>query len=107
MRGLANVSIKHKLTLVIMITSIVAVLVSCGSFILYDQRVERSELGEELDNLAAIIASNSTAAISFSDQGSANEILSALRARANIMAACIYTADGKVFATYVRPGEPA
>lgn len=78
MRAFANISIKRKLILIIMITSILSLVVSCVSFIFYDQSVEREKLGEELYSLANIIGSNSTAAISFNDQDSANEILSAL-----------------------------
>jgi len=104
---LANISIKRKLILIIMITSILSVVVSCVSFIFYDQSIQRAEVIEELQSLANIIASNSTAAISFNDQDSANEILSALKARPSIMVASIYTSDGKIFAAYVRAGEHA
>jgi signal transduction histidine kinase/CheY-like chemotaxis protein len=105
MRALANISIKHKLTLIIMTTSILALVVSCVSFILYYQRAERNEMADELVSLADIIASNSTAAITFNDQDSANEILAALKARPNIASSCIFTPDGKVLAAYIRQGE--
>ena len=105
MRVLANISIKHKLTLIIMVTSVMAVVICCVSFILYDQRMERDNVAEGLTGLATILASNSTAAITFNDQDFAGEILSALKARPNITSACIFDRDGKMLASYVRQGE--
>jgi len=51
-----------------------------------------------------MIGSNSTAALSFGDAQSASEILAALRAKPNVIRACIYDNDGRVFATYSRDG---
>ena len=47
---------------------------------------------------------NSTAAITFSDQKSAQETLSALNAKPNIISARIYTTDGTLFAEFVGKG---
>ena len=107
MRAFRDLSLKRKLTTIMMIISVAALLLSCFSFIIYDQVFSRRAMVRELHSLAQIIGSNSTAAITFNDQNSATEILSALRARPNIMAACLYSADGKPFAFYNRsgPGE--
>jgi signal transduction histidine kinase/DNA-binding response OmpR family regulator len=105
MRSFKDLSIKRKLTLMMMIVSIAALLLSCASFIIYDQAFSRRAMAEELSSLAEIIGSNSTAAITFNDQDSATEILSALSARPHIISACLYTADGKQFALYVRPNQ--
>jgi signal transduction histidine kinase/FixJ family two-component response regulator len=103
MHPLANLSIKLKLTIIIVVTSIVALIVSGLSFIVYDQSFARVELANELRSVAQIIGSNSTAALTFKDPDSAGEILSALTARPNVTAACIYGDDGKPFARYLRP----
>jgi signal transduction histidine kinase len=50
--------------------------------------------------LGAIIAANSTAAVAFRSNEDANEILQALNAEKNILAAVIYDEEGKVFAKY-------
>lgn len=102
MRAFRDLSIKRKLTSIMMLISIVALLLSCASFIVYDQIFSRRAMVQELDSVADIIVSNSTAAITFNDQDSATEILSALRARPNIISACLYTPEGKPFATYLR-----
>lgn len=107
MRAFRDLSIKRKLTSMMMTISIVALLLSCASFIIYDQIFSRRAMAEELSSLAEIIGSNSTAAITFNDQDSATEILSALSARPHITSACLYTPDGKQFAWYVRPNQTA
>jgi len=88
-----------------MTISVSALVLSCASFIIYDQIFSRRAMAQELSSLAEIIASNSTAAITFNDQGSATEILSALSARPHIISACLYTPDGKPFAFYGRPNQ--
>src|SRR5688572_2392211 len=104
MQTFRDVSIKRKLTSIMMIISVVGLLVSCASFIVYDQVFSRRTMVRELSSLAEIVGSNSTAAITFNDQKSATEILSALSARPNISSACLYTPEGKPFAFYLRPG---
>jgi len=81
-----------------------ALLLSCAAFTAYDLVVFRSSLQKDLQTLAEIVASNSNAALSFGDQAAADEILSALRAKQHLRAARIYSADGKLFASYRRQG---
>jgi len=106
-RAFRDLSIKLKLTSIMMLISIVALLLSCASFIIYDQSFSRRAMVQELHSVAHIIGDNSTAALTFNDQKSATEILSALSARPNIMFACLYSPDGKLFASYIRPDQSA
>jgi signal transduction histidine kinase/CheY-like chemotaxis protein len=101
-----DLSIKRKLTLIMMLIGIIALVLSCASFIVYDQVFSRRAMVQDLRSLAEIIGSNSTAAITFNDQGSATEILAALSARPQITSACIYNSEGKSFAQYVRRDGP-
>src|SRR5581483_10375144 len=68
--------------------------------------VVRSSLAKDLQTLAEIIAANSTAALTFADQSAAEELLSGLRAKQHLNAARIYSAEGKLFASYWRRGSP-
>ncbi|MGI9168537.1 MAG: response regulator [Pyrinomonadaceae bacterium] len=102
MRAFGDLSIKRKLTMIMMLISIVALVLSCASFIVYDQIFSRRAMVHDLTSLAEIIGSNSTAAITFGDPDSATEILAALSARPRITSACIYSSEGKPFAQYVR-----
>jgi signal transduction histidine kinase/DNA-binding response OmpR family regulator/HPt (histidine-containing phosphotransfer) domain-containing protein len=97
-----DLSIKRKLQLIIMLTAGAALLVACGAFLAYDRMVFRSDMRNDLSILAEIVGSNSTAALSFNDPKSAEEILKGLKAKTHIVAASIYTNDGRVFGRYVR-----
>ena len=100
-------SIRQKITQLVLLTSGVAVLVACSVFAIYDIVTARASLARDLNTLAQITGSNSTAALSFDDKQSANEILSSLSAQPHIVEACIYTREGKVFAKYSRNGSAA
>ena len=105
MRAFRDFSIRRKLTLIIMVTSSVALLLACATFVGYDLYTFRQAKVHQLTTLAKIIGSNSTAALAFRDPNSAKEILGALSANQHIAAACIYTRDAQVFAKYLR-GDP-
>ena len=62
---------------------------------------------QDLSALAEIIGQNSGAALVAGDRPTALEILSALRAKPNIIAARLYREDREVFAEYRRPGLSA
>jgi signal transduction histidine kinase len=79
MRRLMNMSIRRKLTLLMLLTSVVALLLACGSFLTYDVATFRRKLALELSVLADVIGSNSTAALTFDDAGAARDALGALR----------------------------
>ena len=57
-----DLSIKRKLTLIMMLIGIIALVLSCASFIIYDQIFSRRAMVQDLRRLAEIIGSNSTAA---------------------------------------------
>jgi len=107
MRVFRDLSIKRKLTLIIMIISVVALLISYASFMGYDRIVERRAMVRDLSTQAEIIGNNSTAAITFNDPESAQETLSALRAQPQIISAVIFDSEKKPFARYQRADQPA
>jgi PAS domain S-box-containing protein len=102
MQFLRKTSIKGKQTLIVMLASGVALLLACVAFASYEVMAFREAMVQNLSTLAEIIGNNTSAALDFSDPKAAKETLSALRAQPNIIAGCIYTKDGKVFAVYVR-----
>ncbi len=97
-------SVRTKLTLVVLSSCCLALLLSTTAQMLYEAVVFRDRQLEELDTLAQVIANNSTAALTFNDPSDAGEILSALKAKPNIVAAWIRDKDGKRFASYISPG---
>ncbi len=102
MRLFQHASIQRKQMLAIMLTSIVALLLACAGFITYEVMSYRQELVGSLSSLAQIIGDVSSGALDFNDPKAAEDTLSSLRARPNIVAACIYTKDGSPFAKYIR-----
>jgi signal transduction histidine kinase/CheY-like chemotaxis protein len=101
-----RLSIQRKLQVTALVAVAVALILSSAAFVSYDLVVFRRSLVRDLETLAQIVGSNSTAALSFGDQNAAEEILSALRAKPHIRIALIYSPDWKLFATYRAPGVP-
>jgi signal transduction histidine kinase len=99
-----NLSIRRKLTLIIMATSSAALLLACAAFVLHDLLDFRRRLVGDLSTLAEITGSHSAAAILFNDPKAAGETLAALRAEPHVVWACIYNQRGEVIARYVRGG---
>ncbi|HKV81913.1 MAG TPA: ATP-binding protein [Candidatus Sulfotelmatobacter sp.] len=98
--NLQNLSIKRKLMLITMLTSSVALVLSSVSFLIYDLISFRRQLSQDLMTQAAIIGFNSGAAMAFKDESAATATLSALKAKDDIVAAALYSPEGKVFAHY-------
>ena len=99
-------SIKRKLTLLVMLTTTVALLVAAVQFILNDLRDYRARSVNDLKILAQIIGDNCTSPLEFDDTNYAAQVLSALQAKPNVLAAGVYK-WGKLFAPYIPPGGGA
>src|SRR5260221_8808334 len=102
MRAFNRLSIRGKLTLILMVISSSAVLLACTAFIAYDQHVFRLSKAQDITTLAEIIGSNSTGALAYQDANSAKDVLSALSSKRQISEAAIYDRNGLVFARYFR-----
>ncbi len=99
-------SILRKMQLITIVVVAAALILSCAAFVSYDLVMFRSSLRRDLETLAEIVDSNSTAALGFGDQNAAAELLSTLRAKPHITTALLYSTDGKLFAGYYRTGTP-
>src|SRR5260370_24778376 len=99
---LQNLSIKRKLTLITMLTSSIALILSSVSFLIYDLVSFRNLLKQDLMTQAEIIGDNSAGAMEFKDEPAATATLSALTAKEDIVTAVLYKPDGKIFAHYFR-----
>jgi PAS domain S-box-containing protein len=83
--------------------------ITCGSlivagaaFISYDVYTFRQESVHDLQTLARVVASNSTAALTFDDPDAARNVLSQLHYREHVAAACLYDAEERPIASYLR-----
>lgn len=95
-------SIAKKLTRMNMLVSAIALLLACIGFVVYDSASYRAALVSNLSVQAQEAGSNSVSALLFDDPQSAQRTLSSLKLSSNIVSAAIYSADGKLFATYLR-----
>jgi signal transduction histidine kinase len=97
-----QLSIKHKLILLSVLASGSALILACGTFVVYDNWSFRDALIQTISTQARIVGANSAASLLFGDPRSASETLEALEAEPAIFSAGVYTRDGKLFASYIR-----
>ncbi len=108
MQALRDLSIRRKLTLIMMLTSVVALMLACGAFLSYELVTFRKAMARDLSILADVIGANSTAALAFNDPNAARDALSALKAQRHVVSACVYGKLSQPFASYLRdPGSAA
>jgi len=103
-RDLGRVSIRWKLTLLIVTISTVSLLLASVAFITSDRINTQQTVSKNLATMAEIIAANSSAALLFRDARAAQETLGFLKAQQHIQAAAIYGMDNAVFASHRKPG---
>src|SRR3989442_9789900 len=96
-----NISIKSKLTVIIMLTSCIALLLACAAFVAYELFTFRHNLVLELSTLGQITGKNCAAAVSFNRPEDAEKTLANLSGERKLVAACIHK-EGKVWARYPR-----
>jgi PAS domain S-box-containing protein len=100
-----KLNIKQKLTLIIMVSSSIALLLACAGIIVYDQMTYKQVMRRKLDTLAEIIGNHCTAALIFEHEKDARETLSTLlKAEKYIVFASLYDKNDKIFARYKREG---
>lgn len=100
--NIRNVPIKHKMIIIIMLITTIALSFACIVFVIYEKINFKKKIAEQLQSVAEIIGGNNTAAIAFLDADAAKESLNSLKANKNIIASCIYLPNGHLLATYVK-----
>jgi PAS domain S-box-containing protein len=97
---LRDTPIKRKLMVILMLTSGVVLLLMSGAFFTYEFLTFQERASQNLATLGDVIAANSTASLAFDNEADAAEVLSALEARPQIIAAALYDGRGRLFARY-------
>jgi len=92
--------IRQKLVVIILLTCGAVLLLTCTSFFTYELLTFRQSMVRQVSTIGKIVADNSTAALAFQNADDAKEILSALKAEPHVVAASLYTAEGKLFSKY-------
>ena len=83
-----------------------AMLIFAITLIIYDNITFKASQVRDMQIVADMVGSNSTAALSFNNPIDAEETLKALEAEHHITAGGIYDADGNLFAQYTRSDLP-
>lgn len=100
MRFFKRLSIKHKLLLINIGTSSIALALTGAAIGINNLMIGKHSLLNSLSAQASIIGANNAAALVFNDQDSARKTLSALSAQSTIVAAGVYTQKNILFASY-------
>ena len=93
-------SIRHKLMSVVLLTSLVALVISLGTIVVYDLRAYHRNLVADISTQAELLGHMSSAALAFDDERLAQENLNLMRIRPRVTAGALYKADGSLFASY-------
>src|SRR5580692_7188862 len=93
-----NNTFARKITLASLLAASIAVGTLTTAFLVLDSISSRASLNAGLSTLADVVGKNSTAALNFSDQAAALEVLEALRAEPSLITACLYDSVGTLFA---------
>src|SRR5262245_33334305 len=101
-----SLSLKRKLILIILLTSVIVLVLACAAFVAYDQVTFRRAMRDDLSTLAVVIAGNNWGALSVDNTDGAEKSLATLLARPQILSASFYDTAGKPFGdAYIRPGS--
>ena len=92
--------LRTKLIASILLTSVLAVVLTSLALVSYDRYYQIKNVSEDMRILADVVANRSTAALVFADTHQAEANLTALGENPNVIMACIYDSGGDVFALH-------
>ena len=99
-----DLSLKHKLVAVIMLTCAASLSLAGGIFIAWEWTSLRRAMVRDITADARVIAENCRAAVAFKDRADTSAVLQTLNTLPSILGACVCTEDERLFASYVRKG---
>jgi len=102
-----DLPIRRKLALMTLASSVIALVFAAVGIFTWDVIQYRREILRDLTAQARTVGENSTASITFEDPRAAGETLAVLEIHPNVEYACMFRADGSLFATYFRDGRGA
>jgi signal transduction histidine kinase/ActR/RegA family two-component response regulator len=104
-------SIRSKLMLVVLATTVTALVVVAIALVIYESRTYERSTAQGLLTQAQILGRTTAPALVFDDPAAARENLALLKVQPQILAAAIYMKGGRLFASYgstdvLGPGSP-
>jgi signal transduction histidine kinase/ActR/RegA family two-component response regulator len=95
---LNRLSIRQKLTAMLMIASATVLLLASAAFVIWDFYRFRADMRVDLTTQAALVLENTEAAVTFGDPDAARETLEMLSINPHTQIACLYLPTGALFA---------
>lgn len=102
--GMPSGSIRHKLVVVVILTTLIALSIASAAMVLYDLKAYRASSVNDVSTQTELLGGATAAALDFNDAKVAGESLAVLRFRPRVQAGAVYNARGELFATYARKG---
>jgi signal transduction histidine kinase/HAMP domain-containing protein len=99
-----DLSLKHKLIAIIMLTCTSALFLSGTVITAWEWVNLRRVMVSDLSTQARILGDNCNAAVGLDDDVDANSVLKSVESVPSILKACLYKKEGTLFAAYFRPG---
>lgn len=98
-------TIRKKLIFIQLLSASIVLVLASAVFVFNEIRQFRENLAKNLSSTGLLIGENSASTLVFMDNQAAEQVLSSLVVEPHIANACIYDADGQVFASYARRDE--
>jgi two-component system, sensor histidine kinase len=105
-RRTAQRSVRGKLMRIVVLTTAIALLAAGVGMLSHDLSVYRESWVSDLDTQASILATSTSSALVGDDPRVADRYVAALQVRPAVQVAALYAANGELYSSYVRPGQP-
>jgi two-component system, sensor histidine kinase len=97
-------SLRRKVMALVVATTVSALLLTALGLVMYDLQSYERQASADLQSQAEVLARAAGPALSFGDPRTAEKDLSVMQVRPSVLAAALYTRDGRLFASYAKPG---
>jgi len=104
--GQAQKSVRGKMMRIVVLTTAIALLAAGIGMLTHDLSVYRDSWVSDLDTQGSILATSTAAALVSGDRNVAERTVAALQVRPTVLVAALYEANGRLYASFVRSGEP-
>jgi signal transduction histidine kinase len=95
-----SLPVRHKLVVMIMLTSATVLLLASAGYLLNDYLRTRDEVRNELETQASLVLENAVSFIDFDDRPGAVELLRTLSQNRHLRVACLYDGRGRLFVEF-------
>jgi two-component system, sensor histidine kinase len=100
-------SVRAKMMRIVVMTTAIALLAAGAGMLTHDLIAYRDSWVSDLDTQSSILATSTASALIVGDKAAADRNVNAVRSRSTLLVVALYSADGKLLSSFVRPGEAA